>query len=568
MQEVQTSASCSKFLTLLLKPFEEISTTKYPKDIPAKLPNLICQIRVLSVNCDFFKNYIMTQRLFIYLSHAIISFCKSQVDVTKILNGEPRHGIKICDMSIDCCMMYKLIYQHLAKRFQRENFQQSWALLEEDKFFSKVDVFVQRLKDMIEICEAIIVFSRKDETVKVPPLVFGGHNGNLYTKICVDMEKTFDGGLSDIKAVSGMILDVNSRDWYTHMRRFQIILVSLDGLVTNIISQVFSNITDNVEEALDALTTLYNFSMRKTLQMLYEEKLEKMWKMFETEVVTNSKYITENNEYNDCLPPFAGKAVALRIKLKKSERLKNLLVNAQYLPKLQSTDSILQRYDEMMKNGVKKFEDCNKQWIAVIDKKPESLLKTCLMSREKELLECNIHRDILKIFNETRHFDLLDFPLPELLLTVHPKAPTVSSLYNQVVNIVLLQNRIFESLSVQEKILLKRQIKKMERIIQPGILRVNYSNVMTSEFIADCMKQIVELQHFIYVRDLYLAKLTYQGLLLFISIINDNFSPVEASIGFRNFVRMVDGEMKNISYQEIPSAVSTIIQHFEEKCST
>lgn len=498
-QEMKYAGDNTKFLKLLLEPFADINTSEYPKDIPVKLPKIIYLIRVMSLNCEYYKDKNMTERLFIFLSNAIINFCQTQVDISKILNAEPRYGIKICDMSIDCCTIYKQIYQRLVKRLQGEDFQEIWEQLETNKIFNKVDTFVHRLNDLMEICESIIVFSRKDETIKIPSMIFGGHKGSEMTTICSGLEKSFGEGLDKIKAASAEILDANSKEWYPKMSEFKNLIVSLDGIVKSLFAQVFANL-NNVEEALDSLTVLYSFSKRKTLQSLYEEMVEKMWTMLETEVLNVSKDTTGSKEQLACLPLYAGKSVVLRIKMMRCQRLKDLLVNAQYLPALASTESKLQTYDVTMESIKKIVESYNNEWCKTIDSKPENYLTRFLITRslsQNGLLECNIHRDILKNLNEAKHFELLNTPLPELILSINSKAQIVNSVYNKVVNVALLYNRILESLSSQERLLFRQHIKTMDKKVQPGIVRLNYGDAMTDEYITDCLKHLAEIQYFV-----------------------------------------------------------------------
>lgn len=498
--EIQRSKSNARYLKLLVEPCMELEASEYPKDVPPKLPKIIYLIRVISLNSDYYKNKKNTERLFSYLSNEIINYCKSKVDIPKILSGQPRFGIKICDMSIDCCLAYKQIFKRLLEHLQTEDFRTTWVF-DDSKIFNQVDIFIQRLYDIMEICETIIVFGRCDETVTIPALTFGCYNAKEFTMTCRDMEKKFDNGLKAIKASSYMMLNVHDKDWYQAMSTFKKLIRSLEEVVQNLLVNVFINI-NNVEEALDVLTTMHNFSKRKSLQGEYIHKVEEMWTMFELEVLSANKDITRlDKEYmGGCLPQFSGKSMILHIKMKKCERLKDLLMNAHYLPKVPAAEAKLKMFEMTVDNIKKKIEDYNNEWSSKINLQPMSYLTRFLINRSPThggLLECNIDRNIMPIFDEAKFFDFIDVPLPPVLIHTYPKAKKIISIFNKVVNVILLHNRILCSLSDKERLLFKEHIKSMDKKLGPGMFRLNYSDEMTDAYITDCLKHLDELQHFV-----------------------------------------------------------------------
>jgi dynein heavy chain len=218
-------------------------------------------------------------------------------------------------MSIDCCIAYKQIFKRLLQQLQTEDFRKNW-IFDDAKIFNQIDIFIQRLSDIMEICETIIVFGRCDETVTIPPLLFGCYNAKEFTFTCKDMEKKFENGLHNIRVSSKMILDVHNKDWYDVMSSFKKLIRSLEEVVQNLLVNVFISI-NNVEEAIDVLTTMHNFSKRRSLQGEYIHKVEQMWSMFEKEIVATNKDVTRlDKEHMDCLPMYAGKSLVLHIKMK------------------------------------------------------------------------------------------------------------------------------------------------------------------------------------------------------------------------------------------------------------
>lgn len=309
-------------------------------------------------------------------------------------------------------------------------------MLDESTIFSQINIFVQRLYDLIEICETIIVFGRTDESMTLPQLNFGCYNAHEFQAICKDIEHKFYRGLQNIKDASSQILNVYNRQWYKEISLYKRMIRSLEEVVENLFANVFFSI-DNVEEALDALTALYNFSRRKNLQNEYLNRVNEMWKMLEDEIVDTNKGISKSSqERPSYMPQVAGKSCILNIRLKKLERLKDFLTNAFYLPTVPIIDHVIKMYDTTHANITRKIKKYNDDWIdGLMDTTATSYLNRSLICRSSThagLLECNIDRNIIPIFNEIKYFEYLEKPAPSVFTTMLPKIKKLCLIYNKV----------------------------------------------------------------------------------------------------------------------------------------
>lgn len=560
LKEIQKSKSNAKFLKLLIQPCRELEASEYPKDVPPKLPKIIYLIRVISLNSDYFKEKGNTERLFSYLSNEIINYCKVKIDLVKILDGQPRFGLKICDMSIDCCLAYKLIFKRCVDQLQTEDFRKTW-IFDCDKIFSQIDIFIKRLMDIMEICECLIVFGRVDETVTIPQITFGCYNAEEFTLTSQDIEQKFKFGVEKVKAASDMILNVYNKDWYGEMSTFKALVKSLEEVVQNLLENAFVSIS-NFEEALDVLTTMLNFSKRKNLQPEYINKVEKMWSMFENEVIAVNKDVTRSGKHHlACLPQSSGKAIVLNIKLKKLERLKEKLDETHYLPEVSTSEDILKMYEKTYANVKNKIDDLYNEWSSSIDSQPANYLSRFLINRSAThggLLECNIHRSILPIFDEIRHFDMVEKTTPPIMIQTYLKAPKILNTYNKVVNVVLLHNKILFSLSDKERLLFREHIKSMDRKISPGLFKLTYSDEVTNEYITECLKYLDELQHF---TDIY-KQINVENVRLFEEIANGTFLNLTfKGVGSVDNFRKRCKESRNEALQKFVSSYRKIITY-------
>lgn len=71
--------------------------------------------------------------------------------------------------------------------------------------------------------------------------------------------------------VRDVILDVQTTDWYDEIVKFRSRMKDIEIVIENIVNSVFDQIP-NMEEAVEALASFYNFSKRDTLKPLFERK--------------------------------------------------------------------------------------------------------------------------------------------------------------------------------------------------------------------------------------------------------------------------------------------------------
>lgn len=222
---------------------------------------------------------------------------------------------------------------------------------------------------------------------------------------------------------------------YEKISSFKKIIRALEGNVESLLVHSFINI-DNVEEALDILTATYNFSKRKTLQPEYNRKVEEMWNMFGNELIETNKEITRSENFHlACLPRNAGKSLVLHIRMKKIERLKDLLTTAHYLPKVWCQEEKMKMFKSTIENILNRIEWYQDTWSRNISQQPNSYLTRFLINRSPThggLLECNIDRNFLPIMMETKYFEFIEQPIPAQLVPIYGKAGKLANLANKV----------------------------------------------------------------------------------------------------------------------------------------
>jgi dynein heavy chain len=160
----------------------------------------------------------------------------------------------------------------------------------------------------------------------------------------------------------------------------------------------------------------------------------------------------------------------------------------------------MKMYNSTVENIMKRIEAYHTSWNDNICQQPTSYLSRFLINRSPThggLIEVNIDRTVVPVLDEIKFFEFIEMPIAAPLVQFNSRAGKYVNLFNKVVNVVLLHNKILCSLSDKERLLFKEHIMQMDRKISPGMFRITYQDEMTDAFISDCLLHLVELQDFV-----------------------------------------------------------------------
>lgn len=350
---------------------------------------------------------------------------------------------------------------------------------------------------MLEICDAMIVFGRYDETEDIPFPQFIGSKGPEFDSWVRRIEKMFDDVLRQVMKVKHRILDVQAVEWYEDILKFRTKTKDIEVVVENLANAVFHDVA-NLEDGILYLACLYNYSKKKSLQLLFEQKTAQIYKMFYKEVQDCKEEIAQDNiRYMAISPIHAGKALMIKMKQKRLMNLKKMFDDAGWLMPCSISKEIFGHYFKLLESMQEKILFLHKKWVASTGEDVISRLNRPLMCRSRMkpgLLECNIDRSLLKIFRETKIFnEALDFEVPFHIKGLYQKAKTILFVYESVLTVVLDYNRVISSLSDEERLLFKPLITAVERKISPGLTKLTWSFDVVDEYIADCCNNTAEV---------------------------------------------------------------------------
>lgn len=123
--------------------------------------------------------------------------------------------------------------------------------------------------------------------------------------------------------VKTTILDVQNSDWYDQMLQFKNRMKDIEVVIENLTNAVFEEVA-NVEEGIESLAALYNYSKRESLKQLFDSKTKVVYEMFKQEIHECKNDLTNNELYPARLPYFAGRAMVANMKKSRLMFIRNV----------------------------------------------------------------------------------------------------------------------------------------------------------------------------------------------------------------------------------------------------
>ena len=295
-----------QFLMVLKDPCHDLADTN-PVDIPKALPRIINIIRVIWTNSDYYNTQERLNAMFKKLSNEVIRRCCASINLDLIFDGFVVSSKKSLNECIDCCNSWKGIYNNIQKVHTTCS-QYGWSL-DKTAIFAQIDAFIQRCRDLIDICDCEVHFANADESEKKELPIFGGQKGPEIARNLNEIESTFNKHLLELRRVKNTILDVKATSWHEDYNHFRSAVKEMEVMVINVINSAFDTIT-NVESAVEILDAFMHLSARESIRRTIDKKTVDTYNLFMDELNTVKREITSRSIVLDPMhPDYSGAAM-------------------------------------------------------------------------------------------------------------------------------------------------------------------------------------------------------------------------------------------------------------------
>ncbi|XP_066578473.1 dynein axonemal heavy chain 2 [Amia ocellicauda] len=483
------------FLSILREPCEELSTLR-PRDVPARLPRLLSLVRIIWVNSAHYNTRERITALLRKVSNELIRLCCREISLERIFEGYVSSSKDTLRDCVHCCLAWKDSYLH-ASQMHHKCSKTGWVL-DQTSIFAQVDAFLQRCRDLLEVCECQQHFARWEDGTQTPLPCFGGCQGPEVGRSLLEVQGTFYKSLEALRRVRHSILDVKSPSWHEDYSRFRARVKDLEVMTQNLISAAFEPV-GTVEQGLELLDVFQHLSAREALRRSLDRRAVDVLALFKEELgLVNRELSRKSAPLPAHQPRQAGQAHWARALRRRVDRPMEALQRAHFMPQMGSVEETRSDYLKLVQTLDELLRRLFTQWSQSLDRNSLRRLDCPLMSRCQErpgLLDLNFDRNLLKTFSEVRYWERLQFEIPHFLSEAFQRCEELRGLRESVLLVVRDYNRIIQVLSPAEQGLFRERIRFLDKKIQPGLSKLLWSSKGASRlFITDCRLQASKVQ--------------------------------------------------------------------------
>lgn len=140
-------------LSILQAPCKAIQNAQ-PKDIPKLLPEVLNNVRMIWEVSRYYNTNEKMKSLLTKISNQIIQRCRDKIDTQDMFGTNVEKCIADLDECIECCNQYREISKKMQRMIANYSVRSKDSDLgKEDTIFAENEAFIQRCRDLKEICE-------------------------------------------------------------------------------------------------------------------------------------------------------------------------------------------------------------------------------------------------------------------------------------------------------------------------------------------------------------------------------------------------------------------------------
>jgi len=504
-----------KYLMVLFEPCSVLAKAE-PALIPTVLPEIIYCIRLICSSSEFYNTEERITGLLRKVSNELIRCCCMKIDLSEIYEGNIDMSIQILNESIHTGVFWKELYKRTADAISTYTDEKSkhWNF-DIASIFAQVDAFVQRCRDLLEVCEGQIQFARRSDkickaspNVRAPLPIFGSSRGEDIEKSLIDIEDQFGKHLQQLRSLDYDILDVKATRWHEDYNQLKNAMKDLEVMTQNVINAAFDGIT-SICSCVELLEAFSGLARRESIVRCVIKKTVDVYGLMNRELdlirvefdqFRNSPPLG-NNE-----PKYAGSALWARGLLRRVQQDWQHLENAKsFLHYVKEHDEVKSTADSLVNvlddYALKMYQDWMSQIQGLDQAQMHQRLEIPLMTRfiddsKKEgLLQSNFDKSLLRLFEEVRYWEKFqgEVQIPYVAHDISTKKETLLVLREYVMLVVRDYNAIIHELSTEERRLFQEHIRRLDRRIAPGLTKLTWATKgVVDWYLRECRKHCAE----------------------------------------------------------------------------
>lgn len=505
-----------KFLESIRTQCTDLRTIE-PQKIVSILPDLLNRIRLIWSFSSFYNDNDSVCGILRKVSNEIIRRFRTHAPMSSILDGDVEFCIARLSETINCGIEWKKIYHQTVESINRNKakYGRVWEI-EDASIFAQIDAFVQRCRDLIEVCESQMQFARKSSITKGLPgplPQFGGTKSQEIVDGINGIQVSFEQHVDRLRKLNYDVLDVRVSRWHDDYHHFKNGVRDLEVMFANVINASFES-NSTVSEGVILVETFFSLAKRDAVMRCVERKATEMNHLF-LKQITTARSEFDNSRLSPPLrihePQFAGSALwahSLAALVRESYEslilIRHILISRDYEESKEKFASLMavikdfkvQRYNNWIDDVTEKAKDGGLQ--ARLDKPILRRAENDAGSVSVGCTEilCNFDEDLMCLFSEVAYWEQFhgEFSIPYVAHDLCNKKEQLRVMRESVLFVVRSYNDIIRDITTEERRLFVDHIRKLDRRIGQGMGKLTWqSKNMIEMYVKDCCSNCVEV---------------------------------------------------------------------------
>ena len=409
-----------------------------------------------------------------------------------IENEEANVAVDQLLLVLKVCGNFKNTYFNYKTKIANECPQNPWSI-QNGALFSRLDCFIERSHDILDLTKTIIQFS------KLAKVEIGGTKGSTLTSTIQQIQIDFQHSVDAVKNLEYDIMDINATQFDTEYSQFRKFVKEIERRLGAVIGLAL----DDCETIYGRFQLVDTFDKQLLDRPIIQDEVEvkqiiliqsygKDLKVIQEEFLHYRHSPPKDTLRN--LPPISGaltwcRGLISRIKIP-MEKMQGLDRNI--LDREEAKE--VTKVQRAIMSSLLDFERQKiKEWGCDVDATSSAKLELPLLRRlddESRQLMTNFDPALVRLLREVKYFLLLGLSVPDSALKIFQSADTFRAWTGNLDLIVNMNNSVLTTVLPVEKPLVDPYLAKFDVAIQPGLESLNWQSDGVTEFIGNSMEQV------------------------------------------------------------------------------
>ena len=488
-----------KFLENLTAPCSLLAEAE-PSAIPAILPKILNVVRLIWRYSQFYSTPDRLAGLLRKVSNEIINRCRASISVAEILDGDVAASMEALSQSIAAGKAWFDLYDHteaaVKARGEAENTGRTWEL-DRSSIFAQVDAFIQRCRDLQDVCEGQYQFNRRPAsgsgTAELP--VFGGKLGPEITSQLLNIQTTFETHVTRLRGLKYDILDVKATRWHDDYNAFKSSMKDLEMHFENIVKMGFEGAA-TTGASIELLDAFWKLAKRESIRRCVEKRSSEVFNSMTLELNQVKKSFDKQKAAPPMLhrdhPRYAGAALwahSLHLRVQRQWTLleASAKTGEDLAAKTAEARMAVEAYTAIDSSLDEYIRKMYSEWITSLSPDSAAKLECYLLVRSTQelrgktgrerygYLETNFDHSMSDLLYEVQGWEAMRFEVPSLAADIGSRRDRYRVLQESASTVVRGYNGVLDALEPKERRLFTERLHFLERKMGPGLSKLTWN---------------------------------------------------------------------------------------------